>query len=145
MLYVTMSQGFFLYNRIAIPMSNRKNYQSGLHDFSSAQDMDTAQSGCGLDHRSSTTAVTTAIPANHCVNTELDILLAEQQALTQATRKGETYPSGTSGGGNNVACCSTATTPVLHRGSINSLLCCGGGMNGGHQTRDNTKLVIEDL
>lgn len=52
---------------------------------------------------------------------------------------------GAGGGGNDVLGCSTATTPVLGGGSIDNLLGSGVGVNGGHETLNDTELVVDDL
>lgn len=69
---------------------------------------------------------------------------------------------GPSGRGDDVGRSATASTPVLGRGPVDTsreisgsgniqqriysrLLGGGGGMNGGHQTLDDTELVVNDL
>ena len=51
----------------------------------------------------------------------------------------------TSGGRNNVSVDTTTTTPVLVRGTIDSLLGGCGSMHGGHQTLNDTVLLMDDL
>jgi len=51
----------------------------------------------------------------------------------------------TSGRGDDVTTNGTATTPVLVGGTVDGLLGCGRRVNGGHQTLDDTKLVVDDL
>ena len=50
-----------------------------------------------------------------------------------------------SGSGDNVAIDGTTTTPVLVRWAIDGLLCRSCGMNSGHETLDNSKLVVDDF
>ena len=52
---------------------------------------------------------------------------------------------GTSGGGDDVVADGTTATPVLVRRTVDSLLCCGRGMDSGHQTFDDTELIMDDL
>ena len=52
---------------------------------------------------------------------------------------------GTSRGRNDVARCCAATTPILHGRTINGLLGSGGRVNGGHQTVNDTELVVQHL
>jgi hypothetical protein len=53
--------------------------------------------------------------------------------------------SGTGAAGNDVLGSGTASTPILSRWTINSLLGSGVGVDGGHQTFDNTELVVDNL
>src|SRR5690554_206373 len=46
---------------------------------------------------------------------------------------------------NNVLTGTTSASPVLHRGTINSLLGSSGCVNGSHQTFNNAKLVVQHL
>lgn len=52
---------------------------------------------------------------------------------------------GTGGRGDDVVADGTATTPVLLRGTVNGLLGSGGGVDGGHETLDDTEVVVDDL
>lgn len=52
---------------------------------------------------------------------------------------------GTGGGGDNVLGRSTATTPVLGGRSIDGLLGGGVGVDGGHETLNDTEVVVDDL
>lgn len=52
---------------------------------------------------------------------------------------------GTGGGGDDVLGRSTATTPVLGGGSVDDLLGSSVGVDGGHETLDDTELVVDDL
>ena len=52
---------------------------------------------------------------------------------------------GTSGGGDDVVADGTTATPVLVGGTIDGLLGGGGGMDGGHQTLNDTEVVVDDL
>lgn len=48
-------------------------------------------------------------------------------------------------GRDNVGTSATASTPVLAGGTVDGLLGGGGSVNGGHQTLNDTKLVVNDL
>lgn len=52
---------------------------------------------------------------------------------------------GTGGGGDDVLGRSTATTPVLRGRSVNGLLGGGVGVDGGHETLNNSELIVDDL
>ena len=52
---------------------------------------------------------------------------------------------GTGGGGDDVLGRSTATSPVLGGGSVDDLLGGGVGVDGGHETLNDTVLVVDDL
>ena len=52
---------------------------------------------------------------------------------------------GTGGGGDDVLGRSAATTPVLAGGTVNGLLGSGVGVDGGHETLNETVLVVDDL
>lgn len=52
---------------------------------------------------------------------------------------------GTGGGGDDVLGRSTATTPVLGGGSVDNLLGSSVRVDGGHETLDDTELVVDDL
>lgn len=68
--------------------------------------------------------------------------------LTLQLRENETNSlSSTSGGGNDVGGGSSTSSPVLTTlgGTIDNQLGGGGGVDGGHETFNDTELVIEDL
>jgi len=52
---------------------------------------------------------------------------------------------GTSTAGNDVLSSSTASTPVLGGWTIDSLLGGGVGVDGGHETLNNSELIVDDL
>lgn len=52
---------------------------------------------------------------------------------------------GTSAGGDDVLGSATATSPVLGGRTINGLLGSSVGVDGGHETLNDTKLVVDDL
>ena len=52
---------------------------------------------------------------------------------------------GTGGGGDDVVADGTTATPVLVGGTIDGLLGSGGGVDGGHQTLNDTEVVVDDL
>ena len=52
---------------------------------------------------------------------------------------------GTSGSRDDVVHAGTAITPALAGGTVNRLLGGGGGVDGGHQTFNDTVLLVEDL
>lgn len=52
---------------------------------------------------------------------------------------------GTGAAGNDVLGSSTATAPVLARGTVDGLLGGGVGVDGGHETLNDTELVVDDL
>ena len=52
---------------------------------------------------------------------------------------------GTGRGGDDVVGDSTATTPVLHRRAIDGTLGSGGSVDSGHETLNDTELVVDDL
>lgn len=52
---------------------------------------------------------------------------------------------GTGGRGDDVSRGSTASTPVLSRGTVDGLLGGSGSVDGGHETLDDTELVVDDL
>jgi len=52
---------------------------------------------------------------------------------------------GTSAAGNDVLSSGTASTPVLRRWAIDGLLGGGVGVDGGHETLNDTKLIVDDL
>jgi len=52
---------------------------------------------------------------------------------------------GTGGGGDDVLGRSTATTPVLGGGTIDGLLGGSVGVDGGHETLNETEVVVDDL
>jgi hypothetical protein len=52
---------------------------------------------------------------------------------------------GTSAAGDDVLGSTTATTPVLARGTIDGLLGGGVGVDSGHETLNDTELVVDDL
>lgn len=52
---------------------------------------------------------------------------------------------GTSAGGDNVLGSATATSPVLGGGTIDGLLGGSVGVDGGHETLNDTELVVDDL
>jgi len=49
------------------------------------------------------------------------------------------------GGGDDVGTSATSTAPVLARGAVNSLLGGSGGVNSGHQSLSDSKVVVNDL
>lgn len=52
---------------------------------------------------------------------------------------------GTGGGGDDVLGRSTATTPVLGGGTVDGLLGGGVGVDGGHETLNETEVVVDHL
>ncbi len=52
---------------------------------------------------------------------------------------------GTSGRGNDVVADGTSTTPILVRRTIDGLLCRCGRVDGGHETLNDTEVVVDDL
>jgi hypothetical protein len=48
-------------------------------------------------------------------------------------------------GGDDVGTGSSSSTPVLSGRSVDGLLGSGGGVNGGHETLDDSKVVVDDL
>lgn len=50
---------------------------------------------------------------------------------------------GSSGGGNDVLSCTTAVTPQFTWGAIHSLLGGSGGVNSGHETLDDLKVIVD--
>lgn len=48
-------------------------------------------------------------------------------------------------GGNDVGSSTTTTPPVLVGGTVDGLLRGSGGMDGGHETLNDTELVVKDL
>lgn len=52
---------------------------------------------------------------------------------------------GTSAAGDDVLGSTTATAPVLAGGTVNGLLGGSVGVDGGHETLNNTELVVDDL
>lgn len=52
---------------------------------------------------------------------------------------------GTSAAGNDVLSSGTTTTPVLGGGTINSLLGGSVGVDGGHETLNETPVVVDNL
>lgn len=52
---------------------------------------------------------------------------------------------GTGGGRDDVGAGTSTTSPVLVGRTIDGLLGSGGGVNGGHQTLDDSVLVVQDL
>jgi len=52
---------------------------------------------------------------------------------------------GTSAAGNDVLSSSTASTPILGRWAIDSLLGSSVGVDSGHETFDDTELIVDDL
>lgn len=52
---------------------------------------------------------------------------------------------GTGGGGDDVGRGGTASTPVLSRGTVDGLLGGSGGVDGGHETLNDTELVVDNL
>jgi len=52
---------------------------------------------------------------------------------------------GTGAAGNDVLGSSTATAPVLAGGTVDGLLSGGVGVDGGHETLNDTELVVDDL
>lgn len=51
----------------------------------------------------------------------------------------------TSGGGDDVLRSSAATTPVLRGGTVDGLLGSSVGVDGGHETLNETELIVDDL
>jgi len=49
------------------------------------------------------------------------------------------------GGGDDVLGSATSTSPVLAGGPVDGLLCGGGGVDGGHQTLQDTVVVMDHL
>ncbi len=79
-----------------------------------------------------------------------DILSRHTESHTSelAIQAGDDLSDGlgsTGGGRNDVAVDGTTTTPVLHRGTIDGLLCCGCRMDGSHQSLKDSELVVDDL
>ena len=65
-----------------------------------------------------------------------------------AVERGDNLADGlgsTSGRGDDVVVDGSTTTPVLVRGTVNGLLGGGGSVNGGHQTLDDTEVVVDNL
>lgn len=52
---------------------------------------------------------------------------------------------GTGGGGDDVGGSATATTPVLVGGTVDGLLGGSGSVDGGHETLNDAKVVVDDL
>jgi len=52
---------------------------------------------------------------------------------------------GTGGGGDDVVVDGATTTPVLVRRAVDGLLGCGRRVDGGHETLNDTKLVVDNL
>ena len=52
---------------------------------------------------------------------------------------------GTSGGGDDVVADGTTATPVLVGGTIDGLLGSSGSVDSGHETLNDTELVVDDL
>ena len=52
---------------------------------------------------------------------------------------------GAGAGGDDVAVNTAAETPVLLAEAVNNFLSCGVGVNGGHETFDDTEVIVYDL